>query len=136
MTYTSDYSKLTKITDESTGRVTSFQYDSAGNLTSITHSDGGKAVYTYFGKLLNSVTDPAGYGMRYYYLGNTFRVYKIQERYNGAVSQSMELDFSKVNQTTFTTHGMDGNYDTEGDNQVITYQFDNFGHPVAVPGSG
>ena len=132
MTYTSDYSKLTKITDESTGRVTSFQYDSAGNLTSITHSDGGKAVYTYFGKLLNSVTDPAGYGMRYYYLGNTFRVYKIQERYNGAVSQSMELDFSKVNQTTFTTHGMDGNYDTEGDNQVITYQFDNFGHPVAV----
>ncbi len=29
MTYTSDYSKLTKITDESTGRVTSFQYDSA-----------------------------------------------------------------------------------------------------------
>ena len=49
-----------------------------------------------------------------------------------AVSQSMELDFSKVNQTTFTTHGMDGNYDTEGDNQVITYQFDNFGHPVAV----
>ncbi len=132
MTYTSDYSKLTKITDESTGRVTSFQYDSAGNLTSITHSDGGKAVYTYFGKLLNSVTDPTGYGMRYYYLGNTFRVYKIQERYNGAVSQSMELDFSKVNQTTFTTHGMDGNYDTEGDNQVITYQFDNFGHPVAV----
>ena len=95
MTYTSDYSKLTKITDESTGRVTSFQYDSAGNLTSITHSDGGKAVYTYFGKLLNSVTDPAGYGMRYYYLGNTFRVYKIQERYNGAVSQSMELDSAK-----------------------------------------
>ena len=132
MTYTSDYSKLIKITDESTGRVTSFQYDSAGNLTSITHSDGGKAAYTYYGKLLNSVTDPAGYGMRYYYLGNTFRVYKIQERYNGAVSQSMELDFSKVNQTTFTTHGMDGNYDTEGDNQVITYQFDNFGHPVAV----
>ena len=132
MTYTSDYSKLTKITDESTGRVTSFQYDSAGNLTSITHSDGGQAAYTYYGKLLNSVTDPAGYGMRYYYLGNTFRVYKIQERYNSTVSQSMELDFSKANQTTFTTHGMDGNYDTEGDNQVITYQFDNFGHPVAV----
>ncbi len=132
MTYTSDYSKLTKITDESTGRVTSFQYDSAGNLTSITHSDGGQAAYTYYGKLLNSVIDPTGYGMRYYYLGNTFRVYKIQERYNSTVSQSMELDFSKANQTTFTTHGMDGNYDTEGDNQVITYQFDNFGHPVAV----
>ena len=132
MTYTSDYSKLTKITDESTGRVTSFQYDSAGNLTSITHSDGGQAAYTYYGKLLNSVTDPTGYGMRYYYLGNTFRVYKIQERYNGAVSQSMELDFSKVNQTTFTTHGMDGDYNKTGDNQVITYQFDNFGHPVAV----
>ena len=32
MTYTSDYSKLTKITDESTGRVTSFQYDSAKQL--------------------------------------------------------------------------------------------------------
>jgi len=132
MTYTSDYSKLTKITDESTGRVTSFQYDSAGNLTSITHSDGGQAAYTYYGKLLNSVTDPTGYGMRYYYLGNTFRVYKIQERYNSTVSQSMELDFSKVNQTTFTTHGMDGDYNKTGDNQVITYQFDNFGHPVAV----
>ena len=132
LTYTSDYSKLTKITDESTGRVTSFQYDSAGNLTSITHSDGSKVTYTYYGKLLNSVTDPTGYGMRYYYLGNTFRVYKIQERVGDAVAQSMELDFSKVNQTTFTTHGMDGDYNAAGDNQVITYQFDNYGHPVAV----
>ena len=132
MTYTSDYSKLTKITDESTGRETSFQYDSAGNLTSITHSDGGQAVYTYFGKLLNSVTDPTGYGMRYYYLGNTTRVYKVQERYNGAVSQTLEMNFGKLNQTTFTTYGMDGDQATTEDNQVITYQFDNFGHPVAV----
>ncbi len=44
----------------------------------------------------------------------------------------MQMDYSKVNQTTFTTHGMDGDYNKTGDNQVITYQFDNFGHPVAV----
>ena len=48
----------------------------------------------------------------------------------------MELDFSKVNQTTFTTHGMDGNYDTEGDNQVITYQFDKFRASGSGSGSG
>lgn len=132
MTYTSDYSKLTKITDESTGRVTSFQYDSAGNLTSITHSDGDKATYGYSSKRLNSVSDPTGYGMNYYYLSDTYRVNKIQERVGGAVAQGMQMDYSKVNQTTFTTHGMDGDYNKTGDNQVITYQFDNFGHPVAV----
>ncbi len=132
LTYTSDYSKLTKITDESTGRVTSFQYDSAGNLTSITHSDGGKATYGYSSKRLNSVSDPTGYGMNYYYLSDTYRVNKIQERVGGAVAQGMQMDYSKVNQTTFTTHGMDGDYNKTGDNQVITYQFDNFGHPVAV----
>ena len=70
--------------------------------------------------------------MNYYYLSDTYRVNKIQERVGGAVAQGMQMDYSKVNQTTFTTHGMDGNYDTESDNQVITYQFDNFGHPVAV----
>ena len=132
LTYTSDYSKLTKIKDESTGRVTSFQYDSAGNLTSITHSDGGKATYGYSSKRLNSVSDPTGYGMNYYYLSDTYRVNKIQERVGGAVAQGMQMDYSKVNQTTFTTHGMDGDYNKTGDNQVITYQFDNFGHPVAV----
>ena len=44
-------------------------------------------------------------------LRNTYRVNKIQERVRwGGMRKGMQLDYSKVNQTTFTTHGMDGDY--------------------------
>ncbi|MDO4742867.1 MAG: DUF6531 domain-containing protein, partial [bacterium] len=132
LTYNSDYSKLTKITDSSTGRVINYSYDQAGNLTEITYNDNSKSRYTYDGKLLYTVADSSNFGTRYRYQAGTYKVCRIERMHNSNVSESMKLDFSKTNKTTFTTHGKDGDYTTVNDNIVVTYQFDNYGHPVSV----
>ena len=61
MEYEPVFNKLTKLTDE-LGRITTFTYDSRGNMTSRTDALGRVTTYAYdaFGQLTN-VTDPLGH---------------------------------------------------------------------------
>ncbi len=133
--YSADFKHLVSMTDRTTGRTTSYQYDTAGNLISITYPDGKKSTYTYDNKKLTQAKAPDGYAIEYLYLMdfNVPRVKMFRERGTGnTIGRSVETSYRNGNTTTFQYPGLDGDTTAKADNPVFHYDFDNLGRPLTI----
>lgn len=125
---------LNRIVDEA-GRVTEFNYENL-NLTRITYPDGTESKFEYGDdRRLTKAISPDGYNISYDYTRD-MRVNRVSEitEYGttGAIGQRLRISYRNGNTTIFESCGMDGNFDTPGDNLVTTCQFDNMGKPVSI----
>jgi RHS repeat-associated protein len=133
LVYNSDYSRLTGVKDQF-GRTTSYGYDSAGNLTTITYPDGTKTTFSYSGHKLTKVTGADGYSVEYSYTTDMRvpRVSKIVEKGGTTTGQSLQISYKNGCTTVFEDCGLDGDLATKADNLTTTYHFDTFGRPSSV----
>ena len=118
------------------GRLTSFSYDSAGNLTGITYPDGLVTIFTYdSAHKMTGVTGPDGYGFQYEYQ-NDFRiprVSRIKENGDGKkAGQELKVSYENGNITIFEEPGLDGEISQTADNKKTIYHFDNMGRPTDI----
>ena len=131
--YTSDYSRLTSMTD-SIGRVTTFTYLDDGNLRQVTYPDGTATVFGYDGKKLHGVRYSDGYTVMYDYVTDMSvpRVSTVSETNNYTVGQQILLSYQNGNTTRVEDCGLDGDINAKGDNNITTYNFDNMGRVTDV----
>jgi len=135
--------KLSQITNNKTGHITNFSYDSSGNLITIQDVWDSQNIdtysYTYNAKRLMSATDSTGYRIDFSYVSdnNISRVNRVTEsvlgddnvRTNGQV---MTFLYKMGNQTVVEDSGLDGDITATADNNKMVYQFDVYGQPVSV----
>ena len=145
-----DDNRLRTVTDRA-NRSTTFDYNSSGELTTITYPDGKTATYTYssaaipnpqtnstktFHRLVKARDNEAQYEIRYSYRSeSSLRVKEIQE-YTGAVGSELAGTImrgykSSATTTFFRYCGADNALQTE-DDLVVHYYFDNWGRPINV----
>jgi len=158
ITYASDNTTITKVTDgtghkitftlnssdyllsmtDPAGRIISYTYTtSSPSLSTVTYPDLTKSTYTYdSNNALLTARDKNGCGLEFVYndVVVSKRIAEVKEKNftAGTVGQTVKFNRSKHNQTTITTSGNDGKIDTTADNVETVCQFDNFGRLVTA----
>ena len=126
--------RLSSITDYA-GRVTKYTYDSAGNLTKVTHPDNTEARYTYdaaTGHLTGMYDAEAKYGVEYTYDGNgvaTIQEYAVNEVGAKVVGTELEREKPSIQETVYRYNGNDRIFRTD-DDIVNRYAFDYAGRTI------
>ena len=130
--YNSDLTKLVSITANK--RNTSFAYDAAGHLTSITYPDGKTSRFGYDGDKLIWAEGPDKRRIVYGYRTDcgVERIAKIGEGYTDAAGTfhtgtEIEVTYPELGTTVYTEPGLDGKLSSTADNQVYTWKFNRFG---------
>ena len=103
-------------------------------IDTITRNDGTQAFFTYDSNgLMTSITDNDGYKVEITYDNNsTKKVTQILEiGTNNTEGKKIKFDRSNYNTTIIQSSGIDGLWDNN-DDQITTYQFDNYGRTVSV----
>ena len=135
--YNSDLTKLVSITANK--RNTSFAYDAAGHLTSITYPDGKTSRFGYDGDKLIWAEGPDKRRIVYGYRTDcgVERIAKIGEGYTDAAGSfhtgtEIEVTYPELGTTVYPEPGLDGKLSSTADNHVYTWKFNRFGSPAEI----
>ncbi len=95
-TYDTESGRLLSLTDETTGKTLSYQYDFAGNLTGILHPDGRRSIYAYDERRMILAKAADGTAVEYLYGedAGTRRVSMIRE-WKGGKAGITSLSYGK-----------------------------------------
>ena len=129
-----DGDRLISISDYA-NRVTTYSYDDAGNLITVTHPDGTWVTYTYdstTGHLIGMYDEEAKYGIEYTYVGDavaTIQEYILDENDSKVVGTKVTREKPSIQETVYRYDGNDREFGTV-DDIVNRYAFDYAGRTI------